>query len=198
MRRMSRLLNRFLSGNATDLKCCKESQTVLLVILICLGCTGVVRRMSYRKLSRARSGHQISCPLVSFHFLCDILRMTSVVSCPALISRSQSCNTSAAFPEKMFKLRVSQCGGTLLHEAHPVFPPPALLPPPEDEDRLPPPPPAAAAAAADPADPPEIMLLNDLDPMLLPPAPVPAAAADAAPLSGAGFVFAADDMKDEK
>ena len=85
-----------------------------------------------------------------------------------------------------------------LHQTHPVVPPPALLPPPEAEDRLPAPPvaPAAASAALDPADPPEIMLLNDLDPMLLPPTPVPAAtAAEAAPLSGAGFVLPADEKK---
>ena len=63
------------------------------------------------------------------------------------------------------------------------------MPPAEAEDRLPPPPPPAAAAPVDPPDPPEIMLLNDLDPMLLPAVPGTAAAADAdaAPLSGAGF-----------
>ena len=77
-----------------------------------------------------------------------------------------------------------------------MFPPlPVLLPPPDAEERLPPPPAVAPAAAVDPDDPPEIMLLNDLDPMLLPPTPVPVAAADAAPLSGAGFVLPADKMK---
>ena len=77
--------------------------------------------------------------------------------------------------------------------SHPVFPAmPALLPmPPADaEDRLPPPPPPAAAPTpVEPPDPPEIMLLKDLDPMLLPAVPTPAPAdAEAAPLSGAGFV----------
>ena len=43
-------------------------------------CTGRPDRMSHRKWregkqqpSRARSGHQLSCCLVSLHFLCDIL-----------------------------------------------------------------------------------------------------------------------------
>ena len=75
--------------------------------------------------------------------------------------------------------------------SHPVFPAmPALLPmPPADaEDRLPPPPPLAAAPTpVEPPDPPEIMLLKDLDPMLLPAVPGTAAVAEAAPLSGAGF-----------
>ena len=73
-----------------------------------------------------------------------------------------------------------------------MFPPPALPRPPEAEDRLPPPVAPAASAAVELADPPEIMLLNDLDPMLLPPTPA-AAAAVAAPLSGAGFVLAAGE-----
>ena len=80
---------------------------------------------------------------------------------------------------------------------------PALLPmppPAEAEDRLPPPPPpplAVAPTPVDPPDPPEIMLLKDLDPMLLPAVPgtVAVADAEAAPLSGAGFGLPLDEEK---
>ena len=48
--------------------------------------TKIVARISHWKWretkqqpSRARSGHQISCCLVSYNFLCDILAMITVV-----------------------------------------------------------------------------------------------------------------------
>ena len=50
--------------------------------------TVIVARMSHWKWretklqpSRARSGHHISCCLVSLHFLCDILAMITVHVC---------------------------------------------------------------------------------------------------------------------
>ena len=53
--------------------------------LVQLGNTVIVARMWHWKwretkqqLSRARSGHQIGCCLVSLHFLCDILATITV------------------------------------------------------------------------------------------------------------------------
>ena len=53
--------------------------------LVQLGNTVIVARMWHWKwretkqqLSRARSGHQIGCCLVSLHFLCDILATITI------------------------------------------------------------------------------------------------------------------------
>ena len=55
-------------------------------------CTVIVARMSHWKWSetkqepsRARSGHQISCCLVSLHFLCDILALITVYEVKSVI-----------------------------------------------------------------------------------------------------------------
>ena len=58
-------------------------------------CTVIVARMSHWKWreskqqpSRARSGHQISCCLVSLHLLCDILSTITVIITSIAINKN--------------------------------------------------------------------------------------------------------------
>ena len=68
------------SKSNTDLFGSAAAHTAPQPSPIALDCTGRPDRMSHRKWretkqqpSRARSGHQLRCCLVSLHFLCDIL-----------------------------------------------------------------------------------------------------------------------------
>ena len=62
--------------------CCLAKQVHLLVHLCAVWLDGMSHRNwreTKQQLSRARSGHLISCCLVSLHFLCDILSSRPVL-----------------------------------------------------------------------------------------------------------------------
>ena len=79
--------------------------------------TGQPNRMSHRKLgetkqqpSRARSGHQFSCCLVSLHFLCDILSGRPVLATKWQIAAwSIQCGNRTMWYQNWFN--ISNCTG---------------------------------------------------------------------------------------